>query len=282
MELTLHPDPAAFERAASSFLAAREAENNLLLGLTATLIERPDAYGTEPYLATVHDQGEVVLAALWTPPHNPVISSAGAGALEALAADLRSRAESLPGVLGPSAAAHAFVDVWRAASGQSPLRVRSERIYELTSVIAPRPVPGRLMRATMADHHLLVDWMARFAAEALGDGDRGRAARGVDLRLTSRTASLHLWIDGEPVCMAGAAGPTPTGIRVGPVYTPPALRGRGYASACVAALSQELLDSGRQRCFLFTDLGNTTSNSIYQAVGYRPVCDMAAIDFAPV
>lgn len=83
-----------------------------------------------------------------------------------------------------------------------------------------------------------------------------------------------MWDDGQPVSLAGYSGPTPHGIRVGPVYTPPAQRGKGYASACVAALSRLLLDGGRAYCFLFTDMGNPTSNPIYQAIGYRPVCDV--------
>ena len=97
----------------------------------------------------------------------------------------------------------------------------------------------------------------------------------VDARLGGGTDSgLYLWDDGRPVSLAGYSGPTPHGIRVGPVYTPPAQRGNGYASACVAALSQLLLDGGRAHCFLFTDLGNPTSNHIYQAIGYWPVCDV--------
>lgn len=63
-------------------------------------------------------------------------------------------------------------------------------------------------------------------------------------------------------------------LRVAPVYTPPELRGRGYASACVAAVTQAQFDRGRRFCFLFTDLANPTPNEIYQAIGYEPVCDV--------
>jgi uncharacterized protein len=74
------------------------------------------------------------------------------------------------------------------------------------------------------------------------------------------------------VAMACNVGTTERVARVGYVYTPPALRGRGYASACTAALTQRLIEEGRT-CFLFTDLANPTSNKIYQAIGYHPVCD---------
>ncbi|MCA1588626.1 MAG: GNAT family N-acetyltransferase [Chloroflexi bacterium] len=85
----------------------------------------------------------------------------------------------------------------------------------------------------------------------------------------------YVWEDeGEVVSLVGTGGETPNGIRIGPVYTPPERRGRGYASSLTAAASQDQLERGRRFVFLFTDLSNPTSNKIYQAIGYRPVCDV--------
>jgi len=81
------------------------------------------------------------------------------------------------------------------------------------------------------------------------------------------------------VSQTQTARATPNGISVNAVYTPPHLRGRGYASNCVAAVSQSMLDRGRTLVFLFTDLANPTSNKIYQRVGYEHVCDFAHLDF---
>jgi hypothetical protein len=80
--------------------------------------------------------------------------------------------------------------------------------------------------------------------------------------------------------MASRARPTAYTIAINLVYTPPDQRGRGYASACVAHLSQRLLDSGYERCTLFTDATNRTSNHIYQEIGYRPVMEYAEYQFA--
>jgi predicted GNAT family acetyltransferase len=77
--------------------------------------------------------------------------------------------------------------------------------------------------------------------------------------------------------MAVVVGWSPHGARVGGVYTPPHLRRRGYATTCVAALSQYLLDSGRRYCFLYTDLSNPTSNAIYMRIGYHAVADVVDI-----
>jgi hypothetical protein len=69
--------------------------------------------------------------------------------------------------------------------------------------------------------------------------------------------------------------------RVGPVYTPPPDRGRGYAGSAVAALSRRALAEGADRCALFTDLANPTSNKIYAQVGYRRLCDWETILLGP-
>jgi hypothetical protein len=63
------------------------------------------------------------------------------------------------------------------------------------------------------------------------------------------------------------------------VYTPPELRGRGYASALTAYVSAEQLAAGRSFCFLYTDLANPTSNRIYVALGYERVCDSVEYAF---
>ena len=93
---------------------------------------------------------------------------------------------------------------------------------------------------------------------------------------------VYLWVlpDGAIVSLVGTTRPVSRVISIGPVYTPPELRGQGYASRSVAALSQRLLDSGWERCCLFTDLSNPTSNSIYQQVGYQPVRDFNEYDFS--
>jgi predicted GNAT family acetyltransferase len=78
-------------------------------------------------------------------------------------------------------------------------------------------------------------------------------------------------VDGTPVAMAALSRPTPRGITINAVYTPHAHRRHGYASALVAALTDEGLRRGKAFCILYTDLANPTANAIYQAIGYRPV-----------
>ncbi|MFI1622084.1 GNAT family N-acetyltransferase [Streptomyces lydicus] len=62
------------------------------------------------------------------------------------------------------------------------------------------------------------------------------------------------------------------------MYTLPELRGRGYAGAVTAAVSQAARDSGAE-VLLFSDLANPTGNALYRRLGYRPVEDYIVLTF---
>jgi predicted GNAT family acetyltransferase len=126
-----------------------------------------------------------------------------------------------------------------------------------------------------ADRALVLEWLDAFAVEALPDAPQDSSEPWLERRLSDPDGEILLWEDeGRPVSLAASGTPTPTGIRVGPVYTPPDCRRRGYAEAVTAELTSHALARGRRFCFLFTDLANPTSNAIYRRIGYRPVCDV--------
>ncbi len=271
MELRHFAEVGDFLDAAGDFLVVREAEHNLILGVCSNLRETPEAYGS-PYMAVVADGARVVAAALQTPPFRLILSEIDdPAAIGMLADDVVDR--DLPGVMGPVEEVRAFVEE-RAARGGPPGHLHSsERIFRLRAVLPPRPVGGHSRVAGPGDRELVVAWVEAFMREALGDVDPAQVAADTDRWLAGRGRKIHLWENGDLVSLCGVGGPTPNGIRIGPVYTPPVLRGRGYASALVATVSQAALDEGRRFCFLFTDQANPTANRIYQAIGYEPVRD---------
>lgn len=284
MALRRFEEAGEFYRYAEAFLLTHEAEHNLILGVCAGMIAHPERYAQIPYLAAVEDRGAVVAVALLTPPHNLVLSRVSAvDALSLIAQDVHALDLSPPGVIGPPLVSLGFAQNWREITGASSRVGMALRIYQLTTVTPVTGVAGSLRRATDADRDLLVVWMAACIREVGASGESPEdASRAVDASLADPINALYLWcVGGTPVSMAGQTGPTPHGIRINAVYTPPPLRRRGYASACVAALSQHLLDGGYRFCFLFTNLANQTSNRIYQAIGFHPVTDVAEYRFVP-
>lgn len=263
-----------FVARAGDYLVAREAEHNLILALTSTLTTNPEVYPLPPLFAVAVDDGRVVAAAMQTPPHNLVLAQVEAPAAVAALAEALA-GEALPGVLGPPAAAAEFAARWTAAAGHTTHRAMAERIYRCSRVAAPRPAPGRARIATRADHDLLIAWLTAFNLEA--HTRSFDEASVIADRWIGHVGGRMMWlweVDGRAVSASGVSGETPHGIRAGPVYTPPADRGHGYASNLVAAATQAQLDGGKAFVFLFTDLANPTSNHVYQAIGYEPVGDV--------
>lgn len=280
MELRRYDDVREFYARAEGFLVAHEAHHNLILGVCATLLRTPGYYEQPPYLATVEEGGEVVAAAVRTPPHNLVLSRTSSDeVLTLIGRDAFALYDALPGALAPADVSRPFAELWAGLSGQPYERGKAMRIFQLEAVEPVPQVPGELRRATEADRELLLKWLLAFQEEAIGETDPSRAEdwaeRAADARLRGEVPAAYFWVSGgEPVSLAGCGGPTPSGIRIGPVYTPPERRRKGYAGACVAALSGLLLERGYRYCFLFTDLANPTANHIYREIGYRPVCDV--------
>ncbi len=262
-----------FIEAAGAFLVEREAEHNLILGICSNLMAgvRPAEDDSIEFLV-VRVSGPIVLAAIRTPPHNLVLSEVDRGdAVPALAEALAGA--NLPGVLGPTDHAGSFAQHWGAEAGRTPILEMRERIFRLSAVRPPaRPAGGRLRVAGPEDRGLVIDWYAAFLREALPPSTPPIRPELIDRRIA--LGGVFLWDDPVPVSLTVVGSRTPNGARVGPVYTPPELRGRGYASACVAGASQAQLDAGRSFLFLFTDLANPTSNHIYQEIGYEPIRDI--------
>ena len=274
-------DPAEFEKVAGAFLCEREAENNLALGLTANMRDGRTYGSGDTYFAAVRDGARVVGAAMRAGFYFIVTAGTTDESLDLLVDDAVRATPDAPGVVGPKDLARRAALRWTNVTGQKARQGPAERIYSLSRVIPPRPVRGTMRAAADRDLDVITKWMHAFAVESQPHLTVNAGEAQANAERWIRGGRLRVWEDSHVVSMAGASGPTPNGIRVGAVYTPPESRGRGYASALVAALSQEQLDGGRRFCFLYTDLANPTSNKIYQAIGYEPVIDVDEWLFTP-
>jgi predicted GNAT family acetyltransferase len=277
MKLLQYHDPAEFLEHAKQFLEAREAENNLILGVSSWLAAHPERIEHTPYFAIVEDNGRIEGAAMMTPPYKLVLARAETGVLGKIADDLLKRRIVLPGVNSPREISLSFAKRWAKKKRCTYQLQRSLRIYQLSHVIPPRPVNGGMRLALPMDTDVLVQWAQTFVKDIGEPQTKQQAAETVERLM--KDERLYVWDDEGLRSIAAWSGPTTHGIRINLVYTPPEFRGEGYASACVAALSQAMLNSGRKFCYLFTDSSNPVSNWVYQRIGYVPVCDFVEYRF---
>ena len=277
MTVTRHTSVEEFLSIAQPMLMIAEAENNLLLGVAQGIARNPGSV-ENPYMAIVSTSAGVQTCGVHVAPYKLVIARANREPIVTLATDVFDAIPDLHGVTGPSRSAGDFALTWSKLSGRAATLAMRLRIHETRRIMdsdLPSP-PGSLRQAEPGDRDVLSAWTEVFVADAkipepvdaskvIGDAiDRGR---------------LYVWDDGRPVSMAAWTGKTPNGVRINFVYTPRELRGKGYGTACVKALTQRQLEQGNDFCWLYTDLSSNASRNVFKRIGYRPVSDVAEYSF---
>jgi GNAT superfamily N-acetyltransferase len=284
MDLTATADAGLFAPAVQPVLDRYPVAANVLatvLGSALSGSTRVD----DPLWLLLSVDGEPVGAAMNTLPGwlfvTPLPDGLAQDAAQLVAAEFGRLGRSLDGVSGTVAEATALARVWSGRTGRAAVTSMTQRMYELVEPPADAlVVPGSARPAGPQDIALLRDWMEAFHAEADPDGPSGD----LEQLLTDRVARglFLLWTDGgRATGVAGFNEPAAGVARIGPVYTPPEHRRRGYGGAVTAAASRAGFERGAQRCMLYTDLANPTSNGVYERLGYTPVTDAVQLRFEP-
>jgi predicted GNAT family acetyltransferase len=274
MRLVIDSDLAAYVAAVRPWLSTDPVRNNVIMTVLQSRLD-----GVEPIEdgillgRLVNGDGELAGVAVRTPPHPMLVSAMQPAARDALAAYLIERAPEVTELNGTVETAQPIAQAIATARGGSVEESLGLGRFQLRQVIPPAPVSGQPRPATIADLDLVLGWVAGFHEDTGGHGPAGSEQK---IRSRIELGQFWLWEDGgEPVGMANQSDPAGGVARINLVFTPSALRGRGYASALVAFLSQRILDAGYTPS-LYTDLANPTSNKIYQAIGFEKL-DEASI-----
>lgn len=262
MEALVHKDIHDFVATAGTFLEADPVNHSVHL----TAVDAALRGDRQPVaLISLHDNGTVVGAVTQMDGRPLHVAAMPVDAAPTVAEALRGR--EINEITGTRDRVEAFRAVWRTGGRE----LYALRLYRLEYLVVP-DVPGESRPATAADDELITSWWVEFVAELDGLPREDAEKRAKDSRWMS--AGHVLWfVDG--VAVSWAASTTPVGgvSRVGPVYTPPEYRRRGYAAAVTAAVSQWAYAAGTEHVVLTADLANPTSNSVYQGIGFRPVSD---------
>jgi FR47-like protein len=269
MPLVTTTDTATLVRWADAVVAA-DPVRNTIFGTIAFGVQQDNSAGWG-----AHPVDEPLVLVARSQPYTPVTFTTGWTDLGEVGDALAELDPPPAGIAGPSETVEAV-----AASLGTPVTDRmDERLFRLDALIPPRPVRGSSRLGRPDDADFLTGWYVDFTIEAFGRLPAGFDAGEVVERGISHSRSW-IWADDAGVPQSFAVRhPAVSGVsRIGPVYTPPHARGRGYGSAATAAASRDPLDDGAVPC-LYTDLANPTSNKLYQALGYFPVLDRTMLRF---
>ena len=280
-------DPGAFLLRAGGLLEVDPVLSTVVASVSLNAIDKPAPAHPRWWLTVSHEKtGEPVGVVMRTAPFAPYplyVLPLPDAAVPLVADGLVARGEDVSALNGALPTARLLATELARRTGRRAFVHEHTRLHVLKRLVEPRVAPdGRARVAVPADRDLALRWFRAFHADAAEQAGRlepaGEGEQFDDEDISRRIAEgrIWLWEDdlGTPVSLVGFNAPSFGVARVGPVYTPGAHRGHGYASVLTAHVSRVLRDSGARVC-LFTDQANPTSNKIYAAIGYEPVVDMA-------
>lgn len=264
-------EPEPVVELAGGLLSSRPVVNNLILSLLADRVAHPQPGRYWVVTDGPHAIGVVLQSPLDFPA---AITPMPADAVDTVVTAVADAGVTLPGLGGEAGTVARFAGQLTELTGTGAEPFNGQRIYELDRVPTLGNASGHLRRAESADCELILAWMQGFGADT---GERCIPGEVITRRVGS--GQFWLWEDNGACSVAAHTAPIDGVTRIQAVYTPPPLRCRGYAGACVSALSARLQDAGH-RCMLYADLANPVSNKLYRRMGYRAVVECLRYRFA--
>ncbi|MDD4976788.1 MAG: GNAT family N-acetyltransferase [Bacteriovorax sp.] len=283
MKLIKHNNCEDFLAHNEELLIKNESFHNLMLGLAYGI--RDKKFETnEPLFYSITDGFEVIACALRSNKDKPlIVTKMPVQAVDLLVQDLTSSGIDLDSIVGEEASATYFKDQW---TNLKKLNFKINiylGVYECKKVIFPSEALGELIQATEDHKETLREYIKGFSLDCFPNSPDTSLDDNVEKLMNRHLQNKSIFLlkskSDELVSMVANVRSTLNGGTISLVYTPPSLRGKGYASYGVALLSEKIILGGKKFTNLFTDLTNPTSNSIYQKIGFVKIGQNIHFDF---
>ncbi|EEK43942.1 MULTISPECIES: GNAT family N-acetyltransferase [Bacillus] len=272
IQLHVYEEIVNFKEEVTPFLEKNEQENNLILGVLQMV--------HQPIFMGIAKQGEeIAVVFLQTEEKKQIIVATSEIAEEDIVELAKKLAEvypNVPGLIGNKKIVQKLAEEIAVLANKKTTVAMEQGIYELKQV-KKKWNGDEVFREVNSDELTLIEqWIYQFCEDVNLPTTKEEAKQTAHTLITNHRL-FGLEVDGKLVSVAAKTRPTKNNITVNFVYTPKEERKKGYASNCVAALSQRMLDEGYKTTTLYTDLANPTSNKIYQEIGYEQIAESVLI-----
>ncbi|MDA1583756.1 GNAT family N-acetyltransferase [Bacillus cereus group sp. TH230-1LC] len=272
IQLHVYEEIVNFKEEVTPFLEKNEQENNLILGVLQMV--------HQPIFMGIAKQGEeIAVVFLQTEEKKQIIVATSEMAEEDIVELAKKLAEvypNVPGLIGNKKIVQRLAEEIAVLENKKTTVAMEQGIYELKQV-KKKWNGDEVFREVNSDELTLIEqWIYQFCEDVNLPTTKEEAKQTAHTLITNHRL-FGLEVDGKLVSVAAQTRPTKNNITVNFVYTPKEERKKGYASNCVAALSQRMLDEGYKTTTLYTDLANPTSNKIYQEIGYEQIAESVLI-----
>ncbi|PES21893.1 GNAT family N-acetyltransferase [Bacillus anthracis] len=272
IQLHVYEEIVNFKEEVTPFLEKNEQENNLILGVLQMV--------HQPIFMGIAKQGEeIAVVFLQTEEKKQIIVATSEIAEEDIVELAKKLAEvypNVPGLIGNKKIVQRLAEEIAVLANKKTTVAMEQGIYELKQV-KKKWNGDEVFREVNSDELTLIEqWIYQFCEDVNLPTTKEEAKQTAHTLITNHRL-FGLEVDGKLVSVAAKTRPIKNNITVNFVYTPKEERKKGYASNCVATLSQRMLDEGYKTTTLYTDLANPTSNKIYQEIGYEQIAESVLI-----
>lgn len=272
IQLHVYKEILHFKEDVTPFLEKNEQENNLMLGILQ-VAQEPTFMGVAKRgeeIAIVFLQTEEKIQMIVATSEIPEVD------IVKLAKELSKVYPDIPGLIGNKETVQRLAEEIAVLENKKTNVVMEQGVYALQQVKKKWTEEGAFREIGSDELPLIEQWIYQFCEDVRLPTTKEEAKQTAHTLITNRRL-FGLDVDGKLVSVAAKTRPTTNNITVNFVYTPKEARKKGYASSCVAALSQRMLDEGYKTTTLYTDLANPTSNKIYQEIGYEQIAESVLI-----
>ncbi|AAU17005.1 GNAT family N-acetyltransferase [Bacillus cereus] len=272
IQLHVYEEVVNLKKEVISFLEKNEQENNLILGVLQ-MVQQPI------FMGVAKQEEEVAVVFLQTEEKKQIIVATS----EVMGVDIKELAKELtkvypdiPGLIGNKKVVQRLAEEIAVLENKKTTVAMEQGIYELEQVKKKWTEEGIFREINSDELPVIEKWIYQFCEDVNLPTTKEEAEQTAHTLITNHRL-FGLEIEGKLVSVAAKTRPTKNNITINFVYTPKEERKKGYASNCVAALSQRMLDEGYKTTTLYTDLANPTSNKIYQEIGYEQIAESLLI-----
>ncbi|SME07690.1 hypothetical protein BACERE00175_03212 [Bacillus cereus] len=239
IQLHVYEEVVNFKKEVIPFLEKNEQENNLILGVLQ-MVQQPI------FMGVAKQEEEVAVVFLQTEEKKQIIVATSEMVEEAIVELAKKLAEvypNVPGLIGNKKVVQRLAEEIAVLENKKMNVVMEQGVYALQQVKKKWTEEGIFREINSDELPVIEKWIYQFCEDVNLPTTKEEAEQTAHTLITNHRL-FGLEIDGKLVSVAAKTRPTKNNITINFVYTPKEERKKGYASNCVAALSQRMLDEG--------------------------------------
>ncbi|WP_244940953.1 GNAT family N-acetyltransferase [Legionella sainthelensi] len=188
------------------------------------------------------------------------------------------RSRPIAGILGEDSQARFVIDKLNLQSPSLFAVNYQEKLFllELEKMIIPAELHTyhcSIKSVQVCPIEVIKEWLIAYHIEALGDNiNDPKLEESIINEIQDKQLSKNRWVlyvDNTPVSLCGFNASLPDIVQLGPVYTPPSLRNKGFARTTVSLCLKHAATNRVKRAILFTN--EHSAIRAYKSLGFQEV-----------